>query len=76
MPKVIIDDIEYIENPYVLTPPQNDLRATHWAELPDGSVIMYRVFDDVKLWLPLSEKWTCPGTVPYTLNCFADYEEA
>lgn len=54
--------------------PENKLNATHWAELPDGSILFYRVTDDVLLWFPKWQGWDKPGLVPYTLYSFDDYE--
>lgn len=70
---VTIDGINYVEEPKSIAPPKNEIRATHWAVLPDESVVYYRVKNDVLIWLPLSEIWSKPGTVPYTLYAFDDY---
>ena len=74
MPKVIIDGVEYVKKTTGNEPPRNDLNASHWAELPDGSKLFYRVGGEVLLWLAYSEIWEPPHTVPYTLYCFDDYE--
>ncbi len=54
------------------TPPERIEGATHWAILPDDSVLYYKVSDEVHLWLPLSHVWDLPNLVPYTLHCFDD----
>lgn len=52
------------------TPPANEIAATHWAVLPDGGVLFYKVTDEVQLWLPRHKVWIAPGLVPYTLYSF------
>ena len=74
MPKVLIDGVECVEKPLPITPPQNDIEATHWAVCPDGQILLYRVGGEVLLWLAMSEVWDHPDTAPYTLHCFDDYE--
>jgi len=75
MPKVMIDGVEYVEKPQPITPPKNDVGgATHFAVCPDGQILFYLIGDEAQLWLAMSKMWTSPGTVPYTLNCFGDYE--
>ena len=50
--------------------PENKINATHWAVLPDKTILFYRIGDEVFLWLPLSKVWESPKTVPYTFHCF------
>lgn len=57
------------------TPPENDIGATHWAATPDGEILLYQIRNNVLLWFPFSAAWDSPGTVPYTLYCFDDYED-
>ena len=74
MPKVIIDGVEYVEKLAKIKPPANDLNATHWAELPDGSKLFYKLGEELLWWLPASMKWEPPRIVPYTLYCFDDFD--
>ena len=53
-----------------MSTPENKINATHWAVLPDKTILFYRIGDEVFLWLPLSKVWESPKTVPYTLHCF------
>jgi len=71
--EIIINGTEYIEKPAARVPPKNTLGATHWAELPDGSLLFYEIGDQVLLWLPYAKAWAKPGLIPYTLHCFAEY---
>ncbi|MBM96000.1 MAG: hypothetical protein CMI09_09175 [Oceanospirillaceae bacterium] len=73
--KVEIDGIEYIEKPAPITPPPNKVQATHWAVLPDDSIVFYRVTDEVLIWLPYSGVWDNPGLVPYTLYSYDKHSE-
>ncbi|PCJ26745.1 MAG: hypothetical protein COA94_04930 [Rickettsiales bacterium] len=73
MATVIINNVEYIEKPKDIKPPENIHNATHWAVLPDDSILFYRVDDEVVLWQPLSQLWIPPSTVPYTLHSYDDY---
>ena len=52
------------------TPPENEVGATHWAVLPDESILFYRVDSTILLWRPFSKVWDTPGIVPYTLHSF------
>ena len=72
--KVVIDDVEHIGKPSGISPPSNDVGATHWAECPDGSKLFYIVGNDVLLWMPQNKVYQGPVTVPYTLYCFDDFE--
>lgn len=74
MTKVLIEGVEYEPKPNPIKPPPNDVEATHWAILPDESIVYYVIGDEVLLWLPLSSVWVSPGLVPYTLHCFGDHE--
>ena len=47
-----------------IDPPEG---ATHYALLPDRSIIYYKLGNEVLLWLPYSEVWGVPETVPYSL---------
>lgn len=44
--------------------------ATHWALLPDGGVIFYKINEQILLWAPYSKAWISPGIVPYTIHPF------
>ena len=72
---VLIDGVKYVKEPERRKPPKNDLSATHWAELPDGSTLFYKIGVFIHLWVPASEVWLNTNNVPYTLYCFDDYCE-
>lgn len=74
MKAVLIEGVEYIKKPEPVEQPKNNIDATHWAILPDGSILFYRVGDKVFLWKPSSKVWDSPATVPYTLYVFCDDE--
>jgi len=46
--------------------------ATHWALLPDKTILYYKVGNSVLLWFPISKRWDKPGLVPYTLFSFGE----
>jgi len=51
--------------------PTNEIGATHWAKLPDESILYYKLLDDeLSIWIPISKLWIPPGDVPYTLYPF------
>lgn len=54
----------------------NDIGATHWAVLPDNTILLYKVGHHTKLWLDHSEVWTDVHMIPYTLYSFDDVQEA
>jgi len=57
------------------TKPENTIGATHWAVLPDGHVIYYKISDKVLLWRPYAEVWDIVfGVVPYTLHSYCSEE--
>jgi hypothetical protein len=70
MTTVIIDGVEYIPKPREMPMPTNKIGATHFAILPDKSIIFYRIEDTVLVWKPISKCWDAPSLVPYTLNTF------
>jgi len=71
MSKVFIDDIEYVKKEGDnVSAPENILDATHWAKLPDGSTIFYKINSKVLMWFPFSKVWDDPKTAPYTLYSF------
>lgn len=72
MISVIINGEEYIKKPAVQSTPEKIDGATHFAILPDDSIVYYQVADSVRIWLPNSKFWDLPGLVPYTLISFDD----
>ena len=71
--RVLIDGVEYIKKPGEIKPPKNEIDATHWAVLPDGQILLYKIDDDVRLWMPRFQEWVNPTIVPYTLYSFDDF---
>lgn len=68
MPTVIIDGIEYVpkaknEKPKI----ENNIGATHYAILPDDSIVFYCLGDGVLVYLPMSNIWKYIDDVPYDL---------
>ena len=74
MSKVFIDEIEYVKKKNDnVNVPENKIGATHWAVLPDESIVFYKITSKVLMWFPLSKVWDDPKTTPYTLHSFDDY---
>jgi len=83
MTSVIVNGVEYVRKPAPIRIPRNDMGATHWAVLPDGSLAFYKIGSEVLLWYPISTVgdgagmavWGEVTLAPYTLHCFDDIEE-
>lgn len=71
IPAISLEAADRIEE-LTKTKPNNNIGATHWAELPDKTILFYKVGNDVLLWFPLTERWDEPDTVPYSLYSFDD----
>ena len=70
MTTVLINGIEYV--PKEKTDPNlqivNDIGATHYAILPDESIVFYKLEDyTIFVWLPLNCVWRDDIEVPYDL---------
>lgn len=70
--KLCKDLVQQILKPEKPTLPENPLNATHWAKLPDNSILYYQVTNNILLWAPASRIWIKPEIVPYTLISFDD----
>lgn len=72
---VIIDGVEYVPKPTTVVPPTNDIGATHWAVLPDGSIQYYKIDQKLSIWIQSAILWQAGVTsIPYTLYSFDSYE--
>lgn len=70
MTTVLIDGVEYVKKEQKDSLKiENNIGATHYAILPDDSIVFYKLYCGVFVWLPLSQCWKeeyC-GIVPYDL---------